>query len=457
MYKLTASQQQKIKTYLSRRLANASVYPDAFDLAGFELGYLSVDDLIEKDSDLYRLYTQDEFVDDETISQFAGSGLVPVRVDILHKTILAVSATEGNVDVKVNGYTINTMIVPSFIYFKKYIRIYGKHKDLLEIPPKDLFNNIMDEAISLKAADITISTDRNIGIVYYNVAKKFVQSQIIVSKYDVESFIRIMCFRSPWDLTSRKSKKIGFDVNKLYRGRGQINKKQDGYVITIRLLPNSYFDFTLESLNLDRKTITFLREYVMNSEFGIRLIVGATMSGKNTTALSCLREVLLKKKQKVVSVEMPVEQFLPGIEQINCEDQETYEDAVNSLIRQNPDYIYITEMSEDTAKSAIRIANTGKVMLSTLHANSCADAVTRLQDVTGYSLDKVIQSLTAIVYQELVRDEKNNRALPRNSVLYLSDERKLQLYGKSYGEVISQLKKWEEHNEQSLLTSDEDE
>ena len=80
----------------------------------------------------------------------------------------------------------------------------------------------------------------------------------------------------------------------------------------------------------------------MNRELGLRLVVGPTMSGKNTTALACLKELTEDDKYKVVSIEMPVEQELEGVEQINCEDEEEYDANINSLLRQNPDFVYIT-------------------------------------------------------------------------------------------------------------------
>ena len=168
------------------------------------------------------------------------------------------------------------------------------------------------------------------------------------------------------------------------------------------------------------------------------------MSGKNTTALACLNSVIRAKRRKVVSVEMPVEQLLPGLEQIDCTDSDEYNEAVTALLRQNPDYVYITEMSEKTAEAAIRITNTGKILMSTLHANSCADTFARLQEITGMSMDKLVQVTHCILYQALVRDEEHNRVVPVNSMLYLDDERKLQLYGLPYGESLKLLKQWEE-------------
>ena len=81
--------------------------------------------------------------------------------------------------------------------------------------------------------------------------------------------------------------------------------------------------------------------------------------------------------------------------------------------------------------------------MSTLHANSCADVIGRLQDITNLSIDRIIQTLHSITYQELVRNEKTDSIRPKNKFIYLSQERKAQLYGKPYGEVLLKLKQWE--------------
>ena len=181
----------------------------------------------------------------------------------------------------------------------------------------------------------------------------------------------------------------------------------------------------------------------MNREKGLRITVGGTASGKNTTNLAMLREFTMREDNKVVSIEMPVEQILPGIEQINCDTEEEYRLNVESLLRQNPDMVYFTEMTDMTGDSIMKIANTGKIVMTTVHANSVSDTIGRLQDITGYSIDKIIQTLHSIIYQELVRDEEEDKIYPKNRYVYLSADRKAKLYGKDYGEVLLMIQKWE--------------
>ena len=448
MYNLTAHEQAKAREYVEMRFRDASRYDDALSMAYLELDYVTAEELACNDEELLDIFYRDEFIPDSVLKYCVSEDVLPLKVDFFSKEIVMIYTIEQPPEMEIPDYTIKWLRVPAWIFFKKYFRLRGRHDDLLTIPARDLLDRIFEEAIAIKAADITISTDINLGRVYYNVAKKLIRSNIMFSKIDVENMIRIICFKSPYDFTSRMPKDLGYTIDENYRGRVNIAPKLDGYCITIRMLPNAYFNKTFTDLNLRPKTVEFIKKHVLSEDFGMRLVVGATMSGKNTTILACLNSVIKEKPRKIVSVEMPVEQTLPGLEQINSETSEEYNQSVIALLRQNPDYVYITEMSEHTAAHAIRITNTGKVVISTLHANSCADTFSRLQDITGLSIDKLVQTINCVIYQELVRDEENDRAIPRNRMLYLDRERKMQLYGLSYGESLKLLTEWEETDDE---------
>lgn len=369
---------------------------------------------------------------------------IPVNYNRLHKVLTCATLPEfGSNVVPIQGITIKCVKVPIYKYFEYYTDLYGKHVDLLPIPTRTLYDMVINEAIDLHAADITISSTNNRTQVYYNIKKKKVFSHVIMDAGVINDIVSILTIKSPIVSFDNKPKYVGIDLNDNYRGRVVINKKYKGFEITIRLLPNSIFNNTLEDCNLKPETIEFLREDFMNRENGLRLLVGSTMSGKNTTCLSVLNEIVQSTSLKVVTVEMPVEVEMSGIEQINCDTLEEYKDNINSLIRQNPDFLYITEMNDETATDVMRIANTGKRALSTLHANSCSDTIARLMDITGLSLDRVLQPIHSIVYQELRRIEELDMLIPVNRYVYLTQEKKNQLYNKSFGEVVQLLQSWE--------------
>lgn len=437
----------EIERYTDLRLRDKRKYRCAQALALYEQRILPNDlifELCEKEmgQDLYVPATS--YIPTDIVRHFHGMDIVPVAYSPLRRVITCVSLVEiGETYTPIPNYDVEVVSTTIYNYFQEYTKQFGPHPDLLEVPAKQLLDSIVNEAIILEAADMTISSVGRAAVVYYNVRKNKVYSQRLLSADDMENIIKLLCFESPMDNTTNAPKGVGVNLTDQYRGRVMINHKYKGYEITIRLLPNAAFEKRLEDCHITREVIDFMRRDFLNRELGLRLIVGSTMSGKNTTALACLRELTEEDKMKVVSIEMPVEQELSGIEQINCEDEVEYELNINSLLRQNPDFVYVTEIGDTTAVPILRVTNTGKRVLSTLHANSCADVIGRLQDITGLSTDRILQCLHSIVYQELVRLEDEDRVIPKNKFVYFSKERKQQLYGRSYGEVLLKIEQWE--------------
>lgn len=437
----------EISDYTNLRLRDKDKYKCAEALALYEQRIIPNDEIYsicEKalEDDLFIPATS--YIPDNIIQHFHGSDVVPVSFSPMRGVITCVALNEiGDKFNPIQNYDVEIQYTTIYNYFQEYVKQYGPHPDLLDVPAKILMDSIVNEGIALGAADLTISSVGKSASIYYNVRKKKVYSQRILTADNIEDIIKLLCFESPMDDSTNAPKYVGVTLNDFYRGRVVINHKFHGYAITIRLLPNASFEASLEDCNLTKETIQFLRDTFMNRELGLRLFVGSTMAGKNKSALACLRELALEDRYKIVSIEMPVEQVLDGVEQINCEDEEEYDLNINSLVRQNPDLVYVTEMGDTTATSVMRLTNTGKRVISTLHANSCADVIGRLQDTTGLSLDRIIQTIHSIVYQELVRDEKEDTIRPKNKYVYLSKERKAQLYGKSYGEVLLKLDSWE--------------
>lgn len=437
----------ELDNYTNLRFVDKSKYVCAEALGLYEQRLLPNDEILALCEaacmdDLYIPATS--YIPDDIIRHFHGSDIVPVSYSPVRGVITCVALSEiGHNYNPIQGYDVEILNTPIYNYFQEYIKQYGMHPDLCPVPAKNLLDSIVNEGIKLSAADITISSVGKSASVYFDVRKRKVYSQRILSADNIEDIIKILCIESPMDNSTNAPKNVGVSLNDFYRGRVCINHKYHGYELTIRLLPNAAFEKDLESLNLTKETIAFFRDKMMNRELGLRLIVGSTMSGKNTTALACLREIAEPDCLKIVSIEMPVEQELWGIEQINCDNEEEYELNINSLLRQNPGFVYLTEIGDTTAVPIMRVTNTGKRVLSTLHANSCADVVGRLQDITGLSVDRIIQTLHSIVYQELVRDDVADTVQPKCKFIYLSQERKSQLYGKPYGEVLLKLNSWE--------------
>jgi type II secretory ATPase GspE/PulE/Tfp pilus assembly ATPase PilB-like protein len=235
---------------------------------------------------------------------------------------------------------------------------------------------------------------------------------------------------------SAKPRYFAININKQNRGRVVINKTYYGLLLTIRILPNEVLNKTLEDLNIESDTCEFIRQTMLSQDKGLRLFIGETMSGKNTTILAALNELVALDRFKIVSLEQPVEILVDGIEQINAETDEEFELNADSLLRQNPDIVYFTEMTARTARAIMQQSNTSKAVFSTIHANSISEVLFRLQDITQLPMDRIILTLHSCVYQELVRDDRTDTVKPYNRCVFFSSDLKQNLYGKPVAEII---------------------
>jgi type IV pilus assembly protein PilB len=137
---------------------------------------------------------------------------------------------------------------------------------------------------------------------------------------------------------------------------------------------------------------------------GMMLVTGPTGSGKSTTLYAALNH-LRKPEVNIVTVEDPVEYVLPGVNQVhvNTKTGLTFASCLRSILRQDPNVIMVGEIRDkETAEIAMKAAQTGHLVLSTLHTNDSVAAVTRLVDL-GIPPFMISSSITAIMAQRLVR------------------------------------------------------
>lgn len=339
-------------------------------------------------------------------------------------------------------YRFTFDLVPIYYYVELRTKQFEEPDFLADLPVKDKWDFIVQEAITLGASDITLTCNNKGAQVYYNARKKKVPSQRKLKVPDVDAIVKLLASTARATLAddSAEPRYFSIDVNKQYRGRVVVNKTYYGMLMTIRLLSNSLLNKTLEDLNINEQTAEFIRSTMLSQEKGLRLFIGETMSGKNTTILCALNELVNQGIYKVVSLEQPVEILVDGIEQINAETDDEFTKNADSLLRQNPDIVYFTEITARTANAIMQQSNTAKAVFSTIHANSIADVLFRLQDITQLPIDRIILTLHSCVYQELVRDDKRDRVVPYNRCVYFSEDLKSQLYGKSTAEIIGVLR-----------------
>lgn len=383
------------------------------------------------------------------MDKFRNTSYVPVTyIPSKQKLIVIYLTGDKSNKPELIGYDVEYQQATIYDYVDAFNASYSLYPEWLKpLSAKIIIDMLVEEAIKRDAADMTISTLNNKCSVYFNIRKHKVSSRRVFDGDYMRDIITYLCSSNKYMFDSNSPHYVDVDLNKDYRGRVLINSKFKGFVITIRLLPNKAFSADVNTLGYSESSCDWLIKNIVTREKGIRLIVGETMSGKNTTALSLLKIYADTNKYKIVSVERNVEQELDGIEQINAITDDEFRENIETLIHQNPDFVYITEIRDAIALPIIRIANTGKCLLSTLHSNSVADTISRLVDITGLSSDRIVQSMHSIVYQELVRDDEADTVRPMCRYIKFTEDLKLSLYGKSLGEVYKIIKENERGDE----------
>lgn len=141
---------------------------------------------------------------------------------------------------------------------------------------------------------------------------------------------------------------------------------------------------------------------IIGSAHGLFVITGPTGSGKTTTLYSCLNE-LNTPQRKVFTIENPVEYTIENVQHVNVDRMVTFNSALKSCLRQDPDIILVGEIRDsETAKTAIQAAQTGHLVLTTLHTNSSVGAISRLIEL-GIDAGHLNETLLGVIAQRLVR------------------------------------------------------
>lgn len=279
--------------------------------------------------------------------------------------------------------------------------------NLTELPPVVRFtNSILADAIKQKASDVHIEPQKDTIVIRYRVdgiMREIMQvdKQVhtsLVSRIKIISTMDISIRRKPQD--GRAQVKFGderFDL------RVSTIPTSYGEKVTIRILNPKGGGLSIEDLGFSDVDIRNFNDAIMKPQ-GILLVTGPTGSGKSSTLYTALRK-LNTPKVNIVTVEDPVEFDIEGINQVQINPKAgiTFADGLRSILRQDPDIVMVGEIRDsETARIAFQAAQTGHMVLSTLHTNDAPSAVTRLMDM-GIEPFIITDSLICVIGQRLVR------------------------------------------------------
>lgn len=275
-----------------------------------------------------------------------------------------------------------------------------------EQPAVQLANQIFNQSIRAGASDIHIEP----------------QEKRLRIRFRIDGVLHEMLqppTRLHASLVSRIKVLAGMDIaEKRIPQDGRITMKVDSKIVDIRVasLPSAYGEkLTLRLLNRSDRLMTLaelgfpqrhLDKYnsAIRLPYGFILITGPTGSGKSTTLYASL-SLLNSVDKNVITLEDPIERRMDGLNQVqvNTKAGMTFASGLRSILRNDPDIIMVGEIRDhETARIAVESALTGHLVLSTLHTNDSAGAVTRLSDM-GIEPYLTASSLVGVISQRLVR------------------------------------------------------
>ena len=289
-------------------------------------------------------------------------------------------------------------------------------KDLAsEAPVIRVVNLIIQRAVESRASDIHVEPFENHLKVRYRIdgVLRDVEAPPAHSSAAVISRIKIMAKLNIAERRLPQDGRIGIRIQgKELDLRVSTVPTLFGESVVIRLLDKETVKFDFAALGYDGETVERLK-HVLDLPYGIVVVTGPTGSGKSTTLYTALHR-LNTDQRKIMTVEDPVEYQLDGVNQIQVKSQIglDFANALRAIVRQDPDIIMVGEMRDvETVRIAVQSALTGHLVLSTLHTNDAAGAITRLLDM-GVEDYLLTSTVNAILAQRLVRTLDSSSSEP---------------------------------------------
>jgi general secretion pathway protein E len=282
--------------------------------------------------------------------------------------------------------------------------------DLLEqqgdAPIIRLINALLSEAVREQASDVHLETFEQALSVRMRIDGQLREmlrprrelATLLVSRIKVMARLDIAEKRIPQD--GRMALRLaGHEVDV----RVSTLPSAHGERVVLRLLDKQAGRLDLQRLGMPDDTLVALRRLLARPH-GILLVTGPTGSGKSTSLYAALSS-LNDQTRNILTVEDPIEYHLPGVGQmpVNPKVDMTFARGLRAILRQDPDVVMVGEIRDrETAQIAVQASLTGHLVLSTLHTNSAAGAVTRLLDM-GVDAYLLASSLVGILAQRLLR------------------------------------------------------
>ncbi len=296
-----------------------------------------------------------------------------------------------------------------------------------DAPIIKLINAMLSEAIKEGASDIHIETFEQELVIRFRVdgvLKEVLKpnrklASLLVSRIKVMAKLDIAEKRIPQD--GRISLRI---AGRAVDVRVSTMPSSFGERVVLRLLDKNNARLNLEDLGMTERNRELFADLI-SKPHGIILVTGPTGSGKSTTLYAGMSQIN-SRDRNILTVEDPIEYEIPGIgqTQVNTKVDMTFARGLRAILRQDPDVVMVGEIRDlETAQIGVQASLTGHLVMSTLHTNTAAGAITRMEDM-GVEPFLLSSSLLGVLSQRLVRTLCNSCKEG-----HVADERECQLLG----------------------------
>jgi type IV pilus assembly protein PilB len=274
-------------------------------------------------------------------------------------------------------------------------------------PIIDLVDLVVRSAIKAGASDVHVEPMEK-GVLIRHRLDGLLKEVMDLPKWVHEGLIARLKIMAGMDIAEKRLPQDGRvrvtnDDGKDIDFRASTLRTLHGEKMVLRVLDQNRGVPPLEELGFSAGAFSDLKSF-LKFQHGMILVVGPTGSGKTTTLCSALMS-LQSERTNIITIEDPIEYQLPGINQTQISEKIklTFASALRSILRQDPDVILVGEIrDQETARIAMQAAQTGHLVLSTLHTDDAPSAVTRLTDI-GVEPFVIASATLGVVAQRLVR------------------------------------------------------
>ncbi|HTH72058.1 MAG TPA: ATPase, T2SS/T4P/T4SS family [Candidatus Pristimantibacillus sp.] len=296
------------------------------------------------------------------------------------------------------------------LYKRKLQGVFSElinRRDKAAVPVNDIINMLLEYGYDAHASDIHIEPQENEtmvrfridGVLHDEVSFPRALHDQVVTRLKVMSRLRTDEHLHPQD--GRLHVKVNGEELAI---RISIVPVINGEKVVMRLLAKRTRQFSLADLGMSASDLEKVRRG-FSRPFGMILSTGPTGSGK-TTSIYAILKILNTRDRNIATIEDPIEYTLNGINQIqaNAKTNLTFSSGLRSLLRQDPDVLFVGEIrDEETADIAVNAAMTGHLVLSTMHTNDAITTLPRLVDM-GVEPFLAASTVSVIIGQRLVRE-----------------------------------------------------